>query len=255
MKDDLSRLRARLERAGGRDTPAGRLARALKERRPATSDCDLWREELPALVDAELMGLSPRKVAPELAAHLEFCDECGQLYAEMLEAAWLASKGPLPVDEAIPEPDLSFLPKPKIDLDILWHVPLQNTWNAVVDAAGSLQKLLVEVTVPRPLPSLAPLRGTLTDKGEERTLLVVEMEEHGGLGLEVRATRYSASPERCTLTLTMDSPRPDAPRPRRAVISYAGGRLVAEVDDLGQAHFPDVPLASLADMRVEIEMR
>ena len=91
--------------------PLRRLARAvwnIRTDRKAHAQC---RAALPALVDAEMDGeLALFDIS--VREHVQTCDRCAPLYAELLELSLLDSLGRTPRITAFPSPDLSFLETP-----------------------------------------------------------------------------------------------------------------------------------------------
>jgi len=90
----------------------GILASALENDRDPVLSCEECQACLPAYVEAELEEEKLTARFPAVWRHLLLCDECGALYADMLEISMLEEAGRLPVPAAIPAPDLSFLPSP-----------------------------------------------------------------------------------------------------------------------------------------------
>lgn len=251
MTDPWERLRRQAE--GDEDTPAARLARALMGRPGGSLSCAECQARLPTLVDAELAGLSPRQMDPEVAAHLDSCSLCEGMYVELLEAASLALER-LPVAERMPAPDLSFLTEAAPSPEVLWRTPLEAVQEAVTDALGHLHRLVVRISAPLPLPPW-PAPGLLeAGPTAEKPLLSTTLAEHGALGLEVRATRSEEAPDVCEVHLVADSPRPDAPRPQRAILRSRDMEREASFDPLGQARFEEIPVAALTGMELIIEM-
>lgn len=251
MTDPWEWLRRQAE--GDEDTPAARLARALMGRPGGSLSCAECQARLPTLVDAELAGLSPRRADPEVAAHLDGCSLCEGIYVELLEAASLALEG-LPAGEKMPAPDLSFLTEAAPSPEILWRTPLETIQDAVTDALGHLQRLVVHLRAPMPLPP-RPAPGLLeAERTVEKPLLSTILVEHGALGIEVRAVRSEEAPDVCEVHLVADSPRPDAPRPRRAILRSRDVEREATFDSLGQARLSGIPVAALAEMELIIEM-
>lgn len=235
------------------DDPAARLSRALMGQPGGSLSCAECQARLPTLVDAELAGLAPRQAAPEAAAHLDGCALCEGMYVELLEAASLALEG-LPVGEKMPAPDLGFLKEAPPSPEVLWRAPLEAVQEAVTDALGRLQRLVVRLRAPLPLPSL-PAPGVLeSERAVEKPLLSATLAEHGALGIEVRAVRSEEAPDVCAVHLVADSPHPDAPRPRQVILRRRDAEWKAPFDSLGQARFDKVPVAALADMELVIEM-
>jgi hypothetical protein len=215
--------------------------------------CAECRARLPTLVDAELAGLSPRQEDPEVAAHLDGCSLCEEMYVELLETASLALEG-LPVEEEMPVPDLGFLKAAPPLTEILWRTSLKAAHEAMTDALGRLERLVVSLQAPVPLPSL-PAPGTLeAERMVEKPLLSTTLTEHGALGIEVRAVRSEQAPDVCEVHLVADSPHPDAPRPRQAVLRSQDVEREAPFDPLGQARLDGIPVTALARMELIIEM-
>jgi len=215
--------------------------------------CAECQARLPTVVDAELAGLSPREADPEVAAHLDGCSLCEGMYVELLEAASLALEG-LPIGEKMPAPDLGFLTEAAPSAEILWRTPLEAAHEAVTDALGHLQRLVVRLQAPVPLPPL-PAPGVLEAEWTvEKPLLSTILAEHRALGIEVRAVRSEEAPDVCEVLMVADSPHPDAPHPRQAILRSRDVEWKAAFDPLGQARLGGIPVTALADMEVIIEM-
>lgn len=90
---DLDKLRRLLhdrdsQRRRGADVPedtAERITRAVLGAPSPDLDCETVQAELPAFVEAELRGAPETALSKRIAAHLRACEECGFLYANMLE--------------------------------------------------------------------------------------------------------------------------------------------------------------------------
>jgi len=97
-RPDLEPLR-RLLRTGthGRKLgPAERLAHAVTGEPAATLSCADAQAQLPVCADAELRGIPIAQRYPEVARHLLTCQECGALYALMLDRELAPALEPLP---------------------------------------------------------------------------------------------------------------------------------------------------------------
>jgi hypothetical protein len=93
----------------GMASPLRRLGRALIAYRDAGMTCAQCQDELPDYVEAEMAGEDPVTLYPAVQRHLDLCAECGEIYADLLEVAWLEERGELPAPVQVPGPDLSFL--------------------------------------------------------------------------------------------------------------------------------------------------
>jgi hypothetical protein len=86
------RARARGQKPGH----AERLAQALTGEPDSALSCAEVQERLPAYADAELRGVLVSQRYPEVAQHLLACNECGPLYALMLDRELAPASEPLP---------------------------------------------------------------------------------------------------------------------------------------------------------------
>jgi hypothetical protein len=73
------------------------------------SSCSWVQEQLPAYVDSELVGGAGAGHWHPVREHLLACPLCGELYAELLESAWLVQRGDITTAPDVPPPDLRFL--------------------------------------------------------------------------------------------------------------------------------------------------
>jgi len=77
------------------DENARRLLRVLGGLE-ASGDHEVWLALLPDYLEVELSGDDPAKRFPDLHAHLDRCEACGLVYAEMLDLALAQEAGKLP---------------------------------------------------------------------------------------------------------------------------------------------------------------
>ena len=61
--------------------------------------CDQVSAQLPAAVDAAIAGGDIGKRFPQLAAHLQLCDQCRQEFEDLLDITQMAEAGNLPEPE------------------------------------------------------------------------------------------------------------------------------------------------------------
>jgi len=93
------------------------LAWALVGVGTVAGECAACLEQLPAYVDAEMMGQSGAITWQGMRRHLLICTSCAEEYTDLLETVWLAGQGRLPPSalESPPTgspastPDLGFL--------------------------------------------------------------------------------------------------------------------------------------------------
>lgn len=117
MIDNLSganrfdRLRSRLNRG---DT--GQLAEAVVQLARAVLNLEDVGQlhpailaQLPRYLDAVVGGLPVGQLYPHVTQHLSLCAECKAEYLDVLEVAWLESRGAIPAPPVTPQPDLAFL--------------------------------------------------------------------------------------------------------------------------------------------------
>ncbi|MBN1314530.1 MAG: zf-HC2 domain-containing protein [Anaerolineales bacterium] len=111
QQENLERLRKQIERLP--DQPSGLLdlGRSLVGRNFFNErDCDACQQALPEYIEAELNGQPLRQLYPETARHLDFCPDCGQMYADLLEMAIQVEEESPTIFTSMPALDLSFLP-------------------------------------------------------------------------------------------------------------------------------------------------
>jgi hypothetical protein len=149
MMDSNSLRRKRLER----------LARLVTGSQDNTA-CAECRKQLPDYVETESAGQDAAELYPQVRQHLETCLECQQLYAEQLDIARLEATDALPQLAQTPHFDLSFLPRPKLDLA---HLVYEST-EAMLRAARSVhldELVIIRDTVIERLNDLASQLGQL----------------------------------------------------------------------------------------------
>lgn len=71
--------------------------------------CEECQNRLAGYVEAEINGEEVSTRFPEMWRHLQRCDRCGALYADLIEIEMLEQSEQFPQPVEIPEPDLSFL--------------------------------------------------------------------------------------------------------------------------------------------------
>ncbi|MCI0478852.1 MAG: hypothetical protein L0Y55_21630 [Anaerolineales bacterium] len=106
-------LRARL-RVPSNKIPSAlqRLGEALWSEPDAQLTHAQCRAALPQFVDAELENEPVAQTFAAVKHHLDQCDSCSAEYADLLETALADERGAVLEPNAMPRPDLSFLPKP-----------------------------------------------------------------------------------------------------------------------------------------------
>ena len=83
------------------DENARRLLRALEGLETAGAH-EAWLAGLPDYVEAELAGEDAARLYADLHAHLDRCEACSLVYAELLDWALAEAAGKLPVIETLP---------------------------------------------------------------------------------------------------------------------------------------------------------
>ncbi len=102
LDPDLEQLRRRLRAAAPATWgPVERLAGALTGESGQASACADVQAELPAYVEAELRGIPVAQRYPDIARHLLSCEECGALYALMLDRELAAGPAALPAPQPL----------------------------------------------------------------------------------------------------------------------------------------------------------
>ncbi len=106
----LNQLRRNLrERRSRLPTAVVHLARLVV----GEADESITHEEcqglLPEYVDAEIAGEDIAVKYTQVKRHLDWCDDCSEQYAELLELILSDRAGQISIPASIPDPDLSFL--------------------------------------------------------------------------------------------------------------------------------------------------
>jgi hypothetical protein len=105
--------------------------------------------KLAAYAEAELAGEDVVSKFPTLWRHIQRCEECGALYADLLEITLLEESGELPIPEKLPEPNLSFLSSKKPNLYELVNRLAERIASRIVPKSQTEIKLLSEAFFER----------------------------------------------------------------------------------------------------------
>ena len=82
------------------ETAAERLAAAMVDDAPDALDHATVEAQLPEYVEAELRGVAVAQVFPEINRHLRRCDDCFELYTDLLQIESGELPEPLPLPQA-----------------------------------------------------------------------------------------------------------------------------------------------------------
>ncbi len=82
------------------ETTAERLAAAMVDDAPDALDHATVEDQLPAYVEAELRGVAVAQAFPDVNRHLRRCDECFELYTDLLQIELGELPAPLPLPQA-----------------------------------------------------------------------------------------------------------------------------------------------------------
>lgn len=95
------------DRPSALDIPLVRAVLGLPDDRLSCDECQAW---LPSYVDAEIGDIADESHYRLVKRHLLLCQDCTEIYLELLELALAEEEDRLPWPAHYPEPDLGFLP-------------------------------------------------------------------------------------------------------------------------------------------------
>lgn len=109
LEEQLAQLKARLAGSEATD-PVTHLGRAVAGVDDPVLSHEACEAHLPTYVDEEVAGLNVAELHPDVKRHLDLCESCAAMYLALLDVALAEVEGKIPQTEAVPAPDLSFLP-------------------------------------------------------------------------------------------------------------------------------------------------
>lgn len=218
--------------------------------------CARCQIDLEIYVATQLAGEPYRTRFAATADHLDGCPECAEAYALLYEAAWAEQHGRLPAPTYFPNPDLGFL---KADSD-------KRSWLDQLREAIQLnqEKFRFQLTtslaaVLQPPPAVAFTRSGSEDARYGRLLLSLTPERFPELDLPVSLLVYEdgQNPANCLLEVTVEPPGQSWPDlgGRTVTVAMWESAQTAVTDDWGTAVFPDIPIATLDSLRLDIDLR
>lgn len=225
------------------DSRATDLARAVLGAR-GDEGCAACLDGLEVYVTAQLAGEPYAGRFPAVAAHLDACVACAEVYAQLYEA--LADARAAPALARIPEPDLSFLPRPAD--------PRESLARAVERVGAGLRltlsSLLLDLFAPGPAAAPA-LRGE-----GPGLLLDLAVEEPAGsiTALRVQALAADDAPGRCALRVQVELAGREWPDLAGAAVALelGGERREARTDAWGEVVFEGLRRDELPGARLEV---
>jgi hypothetical protein len=228
------------------DARAHALARALLAA-PDEAACAECLDALESYVDAQLAGEGYEALLPAVAAHLDGCVECSESYAALYDVRLAEARGELPLPAAIPQPDLSFLPRR----------PLAELIAGAVRRAGETLRLALSETLldalreaPRP-PALA-LRDV-----EDEPLFALELPAPDPQVARLTLAAYpEEAPGSCQVQVAVALPGRAWPQLAGVPVRLVGRGIErsALTDPWGEASFERVPLMALPGLSVELAL-
>lgn len=251
---DLETFRHLIEQAGASgdvDAALLHLARAVAGLEDPEITCAVCQAELADFVDAEMVGENAGRLFPVVKRHLDLCPVCGEIYQDLLDVSWQLASDALPCP-VVPEPRLpSFHPPSPTPLQ---PVAAPETWFTRLEPviAGMRAVLVSFIDQGRLEPAYVLGAADFTSDGqtEWRQLFAARVPQIPDGTLSITARRPVGA-ALCTLTVSLNSVSWD-PRDRPVNLVLDSERRTGRTDDAGQINFPDVPVAVLPDLRVEI---
>ncbi|MCU0494473.1 MAG: hypothetical protein MUD01_23035 [Chloroflexaceae bacterium] len=230
--------------------------------------CRSCQNQLDDYIAAQLAGEGYVRQFPAVAAHLDACEECSGAYARLYELALAAAADALPAPAETYSADLSFLlpgaagPATLADLRTANRPPgLAERLRAATQQVGSRLTLVLSsdlLAALRPPPLLSALR---TGPGAARygeVLAVLESEQalESNIPLTLTIYRDAAQPTACLLEVVVQPPGRSWPDLANLTVTLlgTGEERSATTDAWGLAAFPDLPIAALERLQVQVEV-
>lgn len=202
------------------------------------------RAALPAYAAVIALGQNAEQQHPEVAAHVHACPECRAYLAELLPLVELAYSGQVVPSLSVPSFDMSFLPSNTMSLPqkIWWLDPSNQLmvtfpvqWVDEIRQPAALRAVRGGPNFRYQQPAEAPYLFSFT--------LEFAVDPH--------------NPQMVRLELMIDRPEQADPLEQAGVpVRLWGDDNVweAHTDDLGVAVFTEVPLDSLPQMRLSVDL-
>ena len=217
--------------------------------------CEQCLARLDDYIAAQLAGDPYRMTYGATADHLDSCPECAAAYALLYEAAWMEQHGRLPAPAHIPDPDLGFL-KTKSDA-ANWLSRLRQALQHSQDRL-SLQLSSGLVAFLQPPSPIALTRSADDEARYGRLLLSLTPNRFPELELPVSLLVYEdgQNPDNCLLEVTVEPPGRSWPDlgGRTVTVATWESAQTAVTDDWGTAVFPDIPIAALDSLRLDVDL-
>ncbi|MBK8990112.1 MAG: hypothetical protein IPM39_29295 [Chloroflexi bacterium] len=216
---------------------------------PDDADCALCLDQLDGYVQAQLAAADYRAQFAWTAQHLDGCVSCAEAYALHYEAALAEAHGRLPQPDHLPQPDLAFL-----------HAAVD--WLAVLQAALritparftlQLNETLNRLLPPTPTPALT--RSAADGRYQPKLLELNQDQAHvAGLPFTLAVYADRQQPDRCLVEITVQPPGQSWPDLGGYLVTLTAAEqsVTTKTDDWGTAVFPDVPLAQLEQVRLDV---
>jgi hypothetical protein len=201
-------------------------------------DCRDCRDRLDAYIAAQLAGDDYLVQFPAVAAHLDMCADCAEIYAHLYELEAASQGGALPAAVPARRPDLSFLRRetaaPQTTASLLSDL-LQRTGDQLqLRLSAALLALL------QPAPALAVTRAAAA-----KLIYRLEAEEAGVPDLPLSLAIYEEldQPSRCLVEVTVTPPGKSWPDlgGREVVMEVHGEVRRGITDSWGVVVFAGVP--------------
>lgn len=246
----LRRLIEQTKMSGGIDPSLFHLARALTGLEDPEITCEACQAEIADFVDSEMIGEDAGALFPAVKRHLDLCPVCDEIYQDLLDVNWQLLSDALP-RPAIPQPRLPSLQLSPTPLQL---TPAPETWfNRLKPVIAGIRAVLVSFVNQGPLQPAYVLGATdfrSDGQMEWRQLVAAQLPQVPDGTLSITARRPVGA-VLCTITVSLNSTSWDPTgRPVNLVLGLE--RRTGRTDGSGQVSFPDVPVAALPDIRIEI---
>ena len=231
--------------------------RDVLQSEPDDKDCEICQNRLYDYIVAQLGGEDYEARFPDVASHLDACENCASVYADaydrLYELERVEKANILPLPEKLPAPDLSFLTTSKKNklAKVLRDAVQSTTETFKLQFSAKLMQL-----VPQP-PAAPQVRAPADSERYNEILLRLDptlAPEELNLPITLTAYRDSYQPDTCLIKLNYKPAEESWPDlgGRNVTLRSVNEKFEALTDPWGDVSFEGIPVNNLADFTLEI---